>query len=52
MRLNAPLLERFHNLRALCGAVEGAFYLRKKALESGGFGVRRLWNRYKGQHIR
>jgi hypothetical protein len=41
----AAQLEQFHNSRALCCTAKGAFFSRKKTLESGGSGVQQLWNR-------
>ncbi len=40
-------LERFHNLRAPILIVQGAIFLRKMPLESSGFGIQQLWNRYR-----
>jgi hypothetical protein len=45
-------LERFPNSCALCGAAKGVFSLREKALESYGFGVQQLWNRYSPQLLK
>src|SRR5271157_3874949 len=44
-RQPAGILERFHNLRALSGIVQGGIFLRKMPLDGGGFGVQQLWNR-------
>jgi hypothetical protein len=38
-------LERFSNSVALASPVQGAFFLRKKPLDSRGFGVWQLENR-------
>jgi hypothetical protein len=42
-------LERFSNRYSPCETVQGGFFLRKKPLNCGGFGVQQLENRYSGR---
>jgi hypothetical protein len=50
--LSHGLLERFSNTRALTSSVQGGFFLKKKPLSGGGFGVEQLENRLLADNTR